>query len=34
MKHLLISSDTFKEEKRITYNSQVGGRGREIVQER
>ena len=33
LKHLLISSDTFREKKRAIYDPQVGGRGREMVQE-
>ena len=33
LKHLPISSDTFREKKRTIYDPQVGGRGREIVQE-
>ena len=33
LKHLLISSDTFREKKRTAYDPQVGGRGRKIVQE-
>ena len=31
LKHLLISSDTFREKKRTIYDPQVEGRGREIV---
>ena len=33
LKHLLNSSDTFREKKRTIYCPQVGGRGRVIVQE-
>ena len=31
LKHLLVSSDTFREKKRTIYDPQVGGRGREII---